>query len=243
MSVELNDSTELEGVTPEILFLCTGNVLRSQTGEMFSRLSGVPALSAAVGEVSKQHYQDTVPPHIVGLFWKLGLDNEIRGKRIKGVNEEMLAQVKHIVAFCSPEELARHPLIDMNDPRLHLRQTPDPDGHPEKYLEVVASICHSVHDFLEEYFPNLNHTSSDAFEGSYSFRRLFNIVHEGLFGIPCETPANGVAEYNDSLFNSLSGFEGDELPHVQVVSRFVESQNPRSFFDGPDEMPSLWSRW
>lgn len=144
-----------------ILILCGGNAFRSQYAELLLDSAGVHCMSAAVRDISKQHYQGDIPLHIQGLFWKMSFDlNEIKKKKMKQVTEKMANNAIQILAFCEKDELPD--FIKPDDERLHLHTTYDPNGpkNIDRYKEALTEVALATRDFVADISsePDLNNS-------------------------------------------------------------------------------------
>lgn len=134
-----------------ILCLCHGNVLRSQWAEFFLELLGINAISAALGDVSKQNFQNEVPGHILLVMREIfGFFGPMRGKKIKQVDEVMFNQATDILVFTDPKYLADYPFIIPSDPRIKVMQTMDPFGNIGQYENVLLEIANMALNFLKD---------------------------------------------------------------------------------------------
>lgn len=86
-----------------VLCFCRGNVLRSQLAQYFLELAGIHAESAALGNVSEQHFQDKVPSHIVAFMRRIGFGDDFLGRKIKQATKEMVDRATHLLVFDNNE--------------------------------------------------------------------------------------------------------------------------------------------
>jgi protein-tyrosine-phosphatase len=128
------------------LCLCGGNVLRSQVAEAMLRLLGIRANSAAVGDISRQQIQGVVPDEVIELAKLLNID--LMGNKIKRVTSKMLKNARHILVFCSEDQLTED--INPSDPRVRIMHVKDPPmGNLNEYKRAMLEVLVQVLLFAE----------------------------------------------------------------------------------------------
>jgi arsenate reductase (thioredoxin) len=88
---------------PKILFVCYGNVGRSQMAEAYyNKFTGTQdAISAGVSERTPTKYGHPTDD-IVTLMKEEGFD--VSKKAVKTVNKTMFAHVEHVIVLCDKEQ-------------------------------------------------------------------------------------------------------------------------------------------
>ena len=173
---ELQIIPETEAKT-HILCLCHGNVLRSQWAEFLLELFDIKVTSAALGDVSKQSYQDEVPQHIMALMWdSFGFFGPLHRKKIKQVDRQMFAQATHVLVFTEPKYFVDYDFIRPDDERIQLLQTIDPFGDIGNYEAVLLEIANMVLDFLKRNLPEKVPVELQSIEKFRYFSELVSAV-------------------------------------------------------------------
>lgn len=191
-----------KGVEGAVLSLCWGNVLRSQVSEQYLITRGIRAVSAAVGDISKQKIQGEVPEEIIRMGLDLGLD--LRYRRIKQATPEMLQQAKYILVYCTREQLAE--FMDPNDPRVRLMAVNDPPlGDFDEYRRAIREVLERVQEFADECYPDSPQSRIESSEWI-----------SGLSYIDASRrKISGQTNFQTRPFGTLDGYEyaSDALPY------------------------------
>lgn len=117
----------------EILFICHGNVGRSQMAEAFyNRYRGDDqAISAGIQDV-REKYHGSPTPEIIQVMYEKGID--VSQQQIKQVNEDMLGQAKKVVVLCD-ENLC--PGFIAGKPNVVFKIVPDPFSKSIEDTKVI----------------------------------------------------------------------------------------------------------
>jgi protein-tyrosine-phosphatase len=138
-----------------VFCFCDGNAFRSRVGKLMLNRNGVPAISAAVGDITKQHNKRFPPPSTLSFLSDAGSPQGelrmFRAEPMRMASELMVACAAHILAYCPADHL-KH-LIDLSDPRLHLLYTPDPVT-PRDYRQTYDQVVRCTADFFHKHYPD-----------------------------------------------------------------------------------------
>lgn len=158
MNIAAEKKTSLRRLDPAfygefVLCLDTGCVLRSQTGRLVCNEYGIPAIAAALGDVSSQHFKGYVPESAVQTLQKYQF--RVQKEPIQEVTEEMAWKAGTIVIYDSTF-LHRHPFIDPYDPRVHILAVPDVSDfmNPAAYGEAIKATRVATLNFIRVRFPD-----------------------------------------------------------------------------------------
>ena len=160
-----------------VLTLCIGNAFRSRLGKKVLNGLGVPAISAAVGDITMQRNR-VLPPDSVMQFMNDrhpssgGVLPIFQAEPMRIVTELMVASAAHVLAYCDPEHLNH--VIDLSDPRLHLLYANDPttpDDYHATYEQVVSGTVKFFHK-------NFRDRSAAITAPAYASRRISMKIEE-----------------------------------------------------------------
>jgi len=126
----------------EVLFICEGNVGRSQMAEAFyNQMKGKgSAISAGTDDVGEK-YNFRPREDIVQVMKEKGID--ISTQRIKQITETMLVEVRTIVILCNPELLPD--FLKVSSLNILFKEVPDPH---ESTIEGVREIRDQVEKII-----------------------------------------------------------------------------------------------
>ncbi len=138
-----------------VVALCDGNAFRSRIAKKTLNSLGLPAISAAVGDITKQKNK-ILPPKSAMLFmshygFPRGELPIFRAETMRIVTNLMIACAAQVLAYCDAGHL-KH-VIDLSDPRLHLLHSSDPQtpqDYDETYEQVVKRTVAYFHQHYRE---------------------------------------------------------------------------------------------
>lgn len=124
----------------KILFICQGNVGRSQIAEgYYNHYHGEgKAISAGIDNIGEK-YNYTPRADIIEVMQEKGID--ISNHKIKQINETMLKEVKEIVVLCNPKLLPK--FVTSSDIAIRFQEVADP------FNSSMAEI-RKIRDKIEE---------------------------------------------------------------------------------------------
>ncbi|MBP6994405.1 hypothetical protein KBB12_04125 [Candidatus Woesebacteria bacterium] len=135
------------------LAVCDGNAMRSRLVKLALNSYGIPAIAAAVGDVSKQvnrvHPPDSVMRFVARVYptnhelgWQPGL--------IKRVTPLMYASARYVLVACDRSHLL--PWMNPNDERLNFVTAADPQDETE-YYGTYCTLMENVSRFVAREYP------------------------------------------------------------------------------------------
>jgi len=131
-------------IMKEILFVCEGNVGRSQMAEGFYKhyRGNDSAISAGVTDAGAK-YNNTPRQDIVSAMKERGID--ISDQRIKPISEEMLDEVQDVVVLCDPTRLP--PFLQEGRSHVVFKPVQDPF---ESSMDGVREVRDSIEKIILE---------------------------------------------------------------------------------------------
>lgn len=132
----------------EVIFICQGNVGRSQMAEGFYKhyAGAESAISAGTADVGAK-YNFVPREDIVQVMQEKGID--ISEQRIKQIAEDMIQEVRTIVVLCDPELLPD--FVRTSGLNILLREVQDPyESTLDGVREVRDQIEQIVLDILSQ---------------------------------------------------------------------------------------------
>lgn len=126
----------------KILFVCEGNVMRSQMAEAFYNLLTKSHDAASAGAVAET--KDHISSRALEVLREVEIDGE--KLRPKQLTPTMLEQAERIVYF--PSEYM--PDYVKNNPKAELWDVIDPHYHQEQGMELVRQVRDDIRRRVEE---------------------------------------------------------------------------------------------
>lgn len=124
----------------KILFICKGNVGRSQIAEAYYNYFSKSNLAISAGvKQSSVHYGRNPLPIIVNLMSEDGIS--IQKARVKRLTKNMLNQVEKIIVFCEKERCPKY--LTSNNKTIFL-PIEDPYGKPIVQLRKTRTIIKKI---------------------------------------------------------------------------------------------------
>lgn len=131
----------------KVLFVCSGNVCRSQIAEAYFNkfAEGNNALSAGVDPLTPHKYPK-IPQTVVDIMLEDGLD--LSQKKVKHVTQEMVNDAHRVVVMCDRNSC---PQFLQNSEKVIYWEVEDPSNSPvENYKRVRDQIKTNVLELIGE---------------------------------------------------------------------------------------------
>lgn len=137
-----------------VLALCDGNAMRSRLVKQFLNSYGIPAIAAAVGDVSKQVNRVHPPDSVMRFVARVCPTNHELGWEpgfIKRVTPLMYASAWRVLVACDRSHLL--PWMNPNDERLNIVTAADPKDENE-YYATYCTLAENVSRFVAREYPS-----------------------------------------------------------------------------------------
>ncbi len=137
-----------------VVALCDGNAFRSRIAKKVLNYLYIPAISAAVGDITKQKNKILPPKSAMSFMSHYGYPSGdlpiFRAEPMRIVTKLMIACAAQVLAYCDEKHL-KH-VIDLSDPRLHLLYSRDPQT-PQDYYDTYEQVVKGTIDFFHKHYP------------------------------------------------------------------------------------------
>jgi len=141
----------------KVLFICRGNVGRSQIAEaLFTKYTGMKAFSAGT-KVFKNENQEikeiSLAEPVIRFMKKEGIDI---GKNIRAqIAPKMIKQFDKIIIMAEPETI---PAYLSNNDNIEIWDIKDPKGMSDKdYEKIISQIKNNIKQFIKDnHLPHRN---------------------------------------------------------------------------------------